>query len=135
VNSTDAWMALALRHTFTWLTSAGPIACYRTYRHSVRSGWEWDGEDAGELADFSHVQRRHRPGLAWVGCDRLSPEALEKSMGCSCPIPASALQLGLAGPVVQLYTLLARATWQSSGILPSPAAAAIRTPAQASARP
>jgi hypothetical protein len=33
------------------------------------------------------------------------------------------------------YTLLASATWQSSGILPSPVAAAIRTPAQASARP
>ena len=33
------------------------------------------------------------------------------------------------------YTLLARATWQSSGILPSPVAAAMRTPAQASARP
>lgn len=33
------------------------------------------------------------------------------------------------------YTLLAMATWQSSGILPSPVAEAIRTPAQASARP
>lgn len=33
------------------------------------------------------------------------------------------------------YTLLAMATWQSSGSLPSPVAAAIRTPAQASARP
>src|SRR6516165_8770413 len=33
------------------------------------------------------------------------------------------------------YTLLARATWQSSGILASPVVAAIRTPAQASARP
>ena len=33
------------------------------------------------------------------------------------------------------YILLARATWQSSGILASPVVAAIRTPAQASARP